>query len=63
MYGLQIPVKIISIAQQASENGSSGFNSVPDFLWFFSVLILYYTFNFSFIKSSGLLTIYCLSYI
>lgn len=28
MYGLQIPVKIISIEQQASENGSSGFNSV-----------------------------------
>lgn len=27
-YGLQIAVKIISIAQQASENGSSGFNTV-----------------------------------
>lgn len=54
MHGVQTPSKIFSLVsfrkwlqwlQQC----------VPDFLLFYSVLILYYTFSFFLLKSSGLL--------
>lgn len=61
MNALQIPVKKTSIAQQASENGPWLLQCIPDFFWLFSILILYYIFSFSFLKSSVFLAL-ALSY-
>lgn len=57
MYGVQIPVKIISIAHTVSINGSSGFNTISHFLRFSSIPGLDCYLNFFFLKSYGLLAI------